>query len=37
MDFHTATLLGVLSPSDILAFALATPVLVGMWLALRAL
>ena len=37
MEFHTATLFGLVSPSDAIAMIVAAPVLVGIWLGLRAL
>ena len=36
MEFHTASVLGMFSPQELFAFALAVPIIVGVWIGLRA-
>lgn len=36
MEFHTASVFGMFSPEELLAFALAVPILLGVWIGLKA-
>lgn len=36
MEFHTATVFGMLSPTELVALVLAAPILLGIWLGLKA-
>lgn len=36
MEFHTASVLGMVSPQELFAIALAIPILLGVWIGLKA-
>ena len=36
MEFHTASILGMFSPRELFAIALAVPVVLGVWVGLKA-
>lgn len=36
MEFHTATVFGSVSPSELIAMVVAAPILLGLWLGLKA-
>lgn len=36
MQFHTVSVLGMFSPTELVAMALAVPILLGVWIGLKA-